>query len=63
MSIERNERESSILSRLVREGSLTVAGLARDLGVSEVTIRADLRNLEERGLLARTCLLYTSRCV
>lgn len=54
MSIERNERESSILSRLVREGSLTVAGLARDLGVSEVTIRADLRNLEERGLLART---------
>ena len=54
MSIERNERESSILARLVQEGSLTVTGLARDLGVSEVTIRADLRNLEERGLLART---------
>lgn len=54
MAIERGERESSILTRLAREGSVTVAGLSRDLGVSEVTIRTDLRNLEDRGLLART---------
>lgn len=54
MSIERSERESLILSRLAREGSLTVASLSKQLGVSEVTIRADLRTLEEQGLLART---------
>ncbi len=54
MSIERSERESLILARLAREGSLTVASLSRQLGVSEVTIRADLRTLEDQGLLART---------
>ena len=54
MSIERSERESLILARLAREGSLTVASLSKQLGVSEVTIRADLRTLEEQGLLART---------
>lgn len=54
MAIERQERESLILARLAREGSLTVAGLAKELGVSEVTVRTDLRTLEERGLLART---------
>jgi DeoR family galactitol utilization operon repressor len=54
MSIERTERESAILARLAREGSLSVAGLSKQLGVSEVTIRTDLRTLEERGLLART---------
>ena len=54
MSIERSERESLILARLAREGSLTVASLSKQLGVSEVTIRTDLRTLEEQGLLART---------
>ncbi|MFT4108796.1 DeoR/GlpR family DNA-binding transcription regulator [Propionicimonas sp.] len=54
MSIERNERESLILARLAREGSLSVAALSRQLGVSEVTVRSDLRALEDRGLLVRT---------
>lgn len=54
MSIERDERESLILARLAREGSLSVATLSRELKVSEVTVRTDLRTLEERGLLART---------
>jgi DeoR family galactitol utilization operon repressor len=54
MSIERGERESLILGRLAKEGSLSVASLSKQLGVSEVTVRTDLRNLEERGLLART---------
>ena len=54
MSIERTERETYMLGRLAREGSLTVGNLSRELKVSEVTIRTDLRNLEERGLLART---------
>ncbi len=54
MSIERTERESRILAELAKSGSLQVAALSRDFGVSEVTVRADLRTLEERGLLART---------
>lgn len=54
MSIERPERESFMLARLAREGTLSVSGLARQLGVSEVTIRTDLRGMEERGLLVRT---------
>jgi len=54
MATERAERESVILARLAREGSLSVASLSRELGVSEVTVRTDLRNLEDRGLLART---------
>lgn len=54
MSIERTERETHIIGRLARDGSLLVGALSRELGVSEVTIRTDLRNLEERGLLTRT---------
>lgn len=54
MAIERTERESRILGELARSGSLHVAALSRELGVSEVTVRADLRTLEERGLLTRT---------
>lgn len=54
MSIERVERESHILGQLARDGVLTVSALAKDLGVSEVTIRTDLRNLEDRGALVRT---------
>lgn len=54
MSIERSERESFMLNRLAKDGSLSVSSLAKQLGVSEVTVRADLRTLEERGLLART---------
>ncbi len=54
MPIERGERESLILARLARAGSLSVSSLSRELGVSEVTVRTDLRTLEDRGLLART---------
>ncbi len=54
MSTERGERESYILDRLARDGSLSVAALSKDLGVSEVTIRSSLKSMEERGLLART---------
>lgn len=52
--MERSARESMILGRLAREGSLSVSGLSREFGVSEVTVRSDLRTLEERGLLTRT---------
>lgn len=51
---EQKARESYILDRLARDGSLSVAALSRDLGVSEVTIRTNLKRLEARGLLTRT---------
>jgi len=50
---ELNERERIILDRLSGSGSVTVTDLARDLGFSEVTIRGDLRQLEEKGWLNR----------
>lgn len=51
---ERSEREQYILDVLAQDGSLSVSTLARDLDVSEVTIRANLKTLEQQGLLART---------
>lgn len=53
-ALQRKEREAHIIEVLTRDGSLSVARLARDLGVSEVTIRGQLRELESRGLLSRT---------
>lgn len=54
MTVDRADREGAILARLSGEGALTVSALANDLGVSEVTIRGDLRALEEQGMLVRT---------
>jgi DeoR family galactitol utilization operon repressor len=54
MTVELNERERIILDTLAEKGSVAVQELARDLGLSEVTIRADLRTLEEKGWLNRT---------
>jgi len=51
---ERASREEAILTRLTDDGTLTVASMAEKLGVSEVTIRGDLRALEQRGMLVRT---------
>lgn len=51
---EKQSREAYILDLLAKDGSLSVAALSRDLGVSEVTIRTNLRDLEARGLLLRT---------
>lgn len=54
MSAEHTGRASAILSVLSDTGSASVADLAQDLGVSEVTIRGDLRKLEQQGRLIRT---------
>ena len=54
MTVELNEREKIILDRLSAEGSVSVGALARDLGLSEVTIRGDLRELEDKGWINRT---------
>ena len=54
MIAELNERERIILDRLSAEGSVSVGTLARELKLSEVTIRGDLKALEEKGWINRT---------
>jgi DeoR family transcriptional regulator of aga operon len=48
------ERRSQIMTLLQREGRCLVSDLARELSVSEVTIRQDLDLLESQGVLGRT---------
>ncbi len=50
----RSDRQRTILKLLSEQGHLTVTKLSRELGVSEVTIRADLNELEGQGLLNRS---------
>jgi DeoR family galactitol utilization operon repressor len=54
MNFDLSERELFMLDTMAREGSLSVAALARELDVSEVTIRSDLKDLEEKGFVNRT---------
>lgn len=46
-------RRSAILQRLREDSSVNVTELSKEFGVSEVTIRKDLRILRERKLLIR----------
>lgn len=48
------ERRQIILDDLRQAGRVSVKNLSEKLGVSEVTIRQDLRALEEEGILERT---------
>jgi DeoR family transcriptional regulator, aga operon transcriptional repressor len=48
------ERHQFILSKLKREGKVNVLDLCTDLNVSSVTIRKDLKLLEDKNLLFRT---------
>lgn len=45
------QRRETILTYLERDGAVTVAGLARLLDVSEMTVRRDLEALEAQGQL------------
>lgn len=47
------QRQEWLLSELRRHGSVRVRDLARDLGVSELTIRRDIAALAERHLLTK----------
>lgn len=47
------QRQERLLSELRRHGAVRVRDLARDLGVSELTIRRDITALAERGLVAK----------
>jgi DeoR/GlpR family transcriptional regulator of sugar metabolism len=50
MSATRHQR---ISARIATSGEVTIAGLADDFGVSEMTIRRDLEALEREGLIRR----------
>lgn len=47
------ERLSLLAERVRAEGRLEIAAVAADLGVSEMTVRRDLAELESRGALKR----------
>jgi DeoR/GlpR family transcriptional regulator of sugar metabolism len=48
------DRRNAILDRLGQDGRVSVNILSEEMGVSSVTIRQDLRALEQAGLLKRT---------
>ncbi|MBI2874339.1 MAG: DeoR/GlpR transcriptional regulator [Firmicutes bacterium] len=48
------ERRLKIIEAIERDRIVEVAGLAQGLGVSQVTVRNDLRELEKEGILKRT---------
>ena len=48
------DRRHRILERVAAEQTIHVAELARDLGVSEMTVRRDIRRLERDGFLRQT---------
>jgi DeoR/GlpR family transcriptional regulator of sugar metabolism len=47
------ERRQAILARIERDGRVVASELVTSLGVSEDTVRRDLRDLAEQGLLHR----------
>jgi len=47
------ERREQIIEELRRQDEVTVSGLSERLGVSDVTIRKDLQQLEDQGYLTR----------
>jgi DeoR/GlpR family transcriptional regulator of sugar metabolism len=48
------DRRHVILERVADEQTIHVGALARELGVSEMTIRRDIRRLERDGFLRQT---------
>lgn len=48
------ERRQHVLSQIQRDGRVLVSELSDTLGISRITIRKDLDNLESRGLVKRT---------
>lgn len=48
------ERKTKILKTLEKDGRVEVETLAKELNVSKETIRRDLREMEQEGLLKRT---------
>jgi len=53
VDIRIDERKEKILAMLSREGKVKVSELSRLFNISEVTVRMDLADLEQKGLLSR----------
>lgn len=53
MTLKRQDRQQEILAKLRTGRTLSIAGLARELHVSDETIRRELRQLEAAGLVVR----------
>ncbi len=51
--LRRHDRQQSIINKLRAEGTLSIAGLAQEYGVSDETIRRELKVLEEEGTVVR----------
>jgi DeoR family galactitol utilization operon repressor len=49
-----SSREEGIIQKFMENPRISVAELAKHFGVSEVTIRTDLNDMEEQGLIVRT---------
>src|SRR3954452_11988638 len=47
------QRQTLILTRVREDGGVRVADLARELGVSDMTVRRDLELLDQRGLIEK----------
>ena len=54
MGLLSQQRHQTILDYIRSKGRVRVTELARELGVTEVTIRRDLTQLEKNGLLKKT---------
>ncbi len=54
MNNQLSEREREIVNLLTADPNVSVSQLSQLLGVSTVTIRSDLNNLERKGLILRT---------
>ena len=54
MKNKTTERRQSILEKIHKQGSIRVEDMAKTYAVSEVTIRNDLKYMEERGLVHRS---------
>lgn len=48
------ERRQHVLSEIQKHGRVVVSELSASLGISRITIRKDLDNLENRGMVKRT---------
>ncbi len=57
------ERRLKVLERLAADQAVEVSSLAREFGVSEMTIRRDLRRLDRDGFVRRTYGGATTRVV
>ena len=57
------ERRIKVLERIAADQAVEVSSLAREFGVSEMTIRRDLRRLDRDGFVRRTYGGATTRVV